>query len=52
MLRGLIGNVNEVMEIPTEDVPVGSQATVLGAPLNTANHLYTQLQNSYKLTNN
>ena len=52
MLRALIENVNEVMEIPTEDVPVGSQAAVLGAPLNTATHLYTQLQNSYKLTNN
>ena len=47
-LRALIENVNEVMEIPTEDVPVGTQAAVLGAPLNTATHLYTQLQNSYK----
>ena len=50
VLRALIGNVDEVMEIPTEDVPVGSQAAVLGAPLNTATHLYTQLQTMYRST--
>ena len=47
VLRALVGNVDEVMAIPGEDVPAGSQAAVLGAPLDTATHLYPQLQNTY-----
>ena len=47
VLRALVGSVDEVMAIPSEDVPAGSQAAVLGAPLDTAKHLYPQLQKRY-----
>ena len=47
MLKGLLGNVDEVLAIPPEDVPAGSQAAVLGAPLDKATHLYTDLQTAY-----
>ena len=44
---GLLGNVDEVLAIPAEDVPAGSQAAILGAPLDRATHLYQDLQNMY-----
>ena len=47
VLKGLLGNVDEVLAIPAEDVPAGSQAAILGAPLDRATHLYQDLQNMY-----
>ena len=47
VLKGLLGNVDEVLAIPPEDVPADSQAAVLGAPLDKATHLYQDLQNTY-----
>ena len=47
LLRALVGNENEVLAVPTEDVAGDSQAAVLGAPLHTASHLYSHLQNMY-----
>ena len=47
VLNALVGKVDEVMAIPPEDVPAGSQADVLGAPLDTATHLYPTLQHAY-----
>ena len=49
VLKGLLGNVDEVLAIPAEDVPAGSQAAILGAPLDRATHLYQDLQNMYKM---
>ena len=46
VLRALL--VEEVMAIPPEDVPAGSQADVLGAPLPTAAYLYPTLQSMYR----
>ena len=34
-------DVDELMEVQVEDVPAGSQAAVLGAPLNAASQLYS-----------
>ena len=50
LLLALVRDVDELMEVPVEDVPAGSQAAVLGAPLNAASQLYTQLQNMYTST--
>ena len=50
LLLALVRDVAELMEVPVEDVPAGSQAAVLGAPLNAASQLYTQLQNMYTST--
>ena len=47
VLKGLLGNVEQVLAIPPEDVPADSQAAVLGAPLDRASHLYQDLQNMY-----
>ena len=47
VLKGLLGNVDEVLAIPPEDVPADSQAAVQGAPLDKATHLYQDLQNTY-----
>ena len=50
LLIALVRNVDEVMAVPAEDVPADSQAVVLGAPLHTASHLYSRLQNMYTST--
>ena len=47
VLKGLLGNVDEVLAIPPEDVPAGSQAAVLGAPLDKGTCLYRDLQTVY-----
>ncbi|CAI8022487.1 Ephrin type-A receptor 4a (Fragment), partial [Geodia barretti] len=47
VLKGLLGNVEQVLAIPPEDVPADSQAAVLGAPLDRASRLYQDLQNTY-----
>ena len=47
VLKILLGNVDEVLAIPPEDVPADSQAAVLGAPLDKATRLYQDLQNTY-----
>ena len=46
----LVRNVDEVMAVPAEDVPAEREAVVLGAPLHTASHLYSHLQNTYTKT--
>jgi tRNA A-37 threonylcarbamoyl transferase component Bud32 len=48
VLKGLLGNVEQILAILPEDVPADSQAAVLGAPLDRASHLYQDLQNMYK----
>ena len=49
LLKALLGDdENEVLAVPTEDVAGDSQAAVLGAPLHTASHLYSHLQNTYR----
>lgn len=50
LLQALLKSVDELLEVPTEDVPADSQAAVLGAPLNEASQLYTHLQNTYSNT--
>ena len=47
IVKGLLGNVDEVLVIPAKDVPAGSQAAILGAPLDRENLLYQDLQNTY-----
>ena len=47
VLKGLLGNVDEVLAVPPEDVSADSQAVVLGAPLEKATHLYRNLQKMY-----
>ena len=44
ILRALSGRI---LGILPEEVPGGSQATVLGAPLHAAKHLYLTLQHAY-----
>ena len=48
VLRALVGDDDEVLAVPSEDVAGDSQAAVLGAPLHTASHLYPYLQNMYR----
>ena len=48
VLKGLLGNADEVLAIPPEDVvQADSEAAALGAPLDKATHLYANLQNTY-----
>ena len=47
VLKALMGDAEETMAVPPEDVPAGSQAAVLGAPLDAATHLYHTLQKAY-----
>ena len=50
LLIALVGDDDEVLAVPvpSEDVGGDGQAAVLGAPLQTASHLYPHLQNMYR----